>query len=139
MVKVAIIGFGVVGSGVYEVLRQNASNITENANTEIDIKYILDIRDFSSHSESHLFVNDVNTIINDDEVEIVVETMGGVEPANKFTRMCLGCGKNVVTSNKELVATYGDELFALARENGCKYLYEASVGGGIPIIRPLSM
>lgn len=138
MVKIAIIGFGVVGSGVYEVLRKNAADIAVNAATEIDIKYILDIRDFSSHSESHLFVNDINTIVNDDEVEIVVETMGGLEPANSFTRLCLEKGKSVVTSNKELVATYGDELFAIAKSNNCKYLYEASVGGGIPIIRPLS-
>ena len=138
MVKIAIIGFGVVGSGVYEVLRKNASDISNHAGTEIDIKYILDIRDFSAHSESHLFVNDINTILNDKEVEIVVETMGGLEPANTFTRSCLEKGKNVVTSNKELVATYGDELFDLAVKNGCKYLYEASVGGGIPIIRPLS-
>jgi len=138
MVKIAIIGFGVVGSGVYEVLRKNASDITTNAGTEIDIKYILDIRDFSTHSESHLFVNDINTIVNDPEVEIVVETMGGLEPANSFTRSCLEKGKSVVTSNKELVATYGDELFAIAKANGGKYFYEASVGGGIPIIRPLS-
>lgn len=138
MVKIAIIGFGVVGSGVYEVLRKNAADITANANTEIDIKYILDIRDFSSHSESHLFVDDINVILQDDEIEIVVETMGGLEPANTFTRQCFEKGKSVVTSNKELVATYGDELFKLAKDNGCKYLYEASVGGGIPIIRPLS-
>lgn len=138
MIKIAIIGFGVVGSGVYEVLRTNAADITVNAGEEIDIKYILDIRDFSSHSESHLFVNDINTILNDDEVEIVVETMGGLEPANTFTRACLNKGKSVVTSNKELVATFGDELFQIASDNNCKYLYEASVGGGIPIIRPLS-
>ncbi len=138
MIKIAIIGFGVVGSGVYEVLRTNASDITVNAGEEIDIKHILDIRDFSSHSESHLFVNDINTILNDDEVEIVVETMGGLEPANTFTRACLNKGKSVVTSNKELVATFGDELFSLAADNNSKYLYEASVGGGIPIIRPLS-
>lgn len=138
MIKIAIIGFGVVGSGVYEVLRTNAADITSNAGTEIDIKYVLDIRDFSSHSESHLFVKDINTILNDDEVEIVVETMGGLEPANTFTRECLNKGKSVVTSNKELVATFGDELFELAQKNNCKYLYEASVGGGIPIIRPLS-
>ena len=138
MVKIAIIGFGVVGSGVYEVLRKNASDIAANAGTEIDIKYILDIRDFSNHSESHLFVNDINTIINDEEIEIVVEAMGGLEPANSFTRSCLEKGKSVVTSNKELVATYGDELFDIALKNGCKYFYEASVGGGIPIIRPLS-
>lgn len=138
MIKIAIIGFGVVGSGVYEVLRTNAADITVNAGEEIDIKYILDIRDFSSHSESHLFVNDINTILNDDEVEIVVETMGGLEPANTFTRACLNKGKSVVTSNKELVATFGDELFQIASDNNCKYLYEASVGGGIPIILPLS-
>ncbi len=138
MIKIAIIGFGVVGSGVYEVIRTNTEGINKNANTEIDIKYILDIRDFSSHKESHLFVNDINTILNDDEVQIVVETMGGLEPANTFTRQCLSKGKSVVTSNKELVATYGDELFEIAQSNNCKYLYEASVGGGIPIIRPLS-
>ena len=138
MIKIAIIGFGVVGSGVYEVLRTNAADITVNSGEEIDIKYILDIRDFSSHSESQLFVNDINTILNDDEVEIVVETMGGLEPANTFTRACLNKGKSVVTSNKELVANFGDELFQIASDNNCKYLYEASVGGGIPIIRPLS-
>jgi len=138
MVKIAIIGFGVVGSGVYEVLRTNADTIAKNATTGIDIKYILDIRDFSDHSESHLFVNDINTIVNDAEVEIVVETMGGLEPAFTFAKACLEKGKSVVTSNKELVATYGDVLFELACKNNCKYLYEASVGGGIPIIRPLS-
>ncbi|MBE7052109.1 MAG: homoserine dehydrogenase [Ruminococcaceae bacterium] len=137
MTKIAIIGFGVVGSGVYEVIRTNATQITRTCNSPIDIKYILDIRDFSNHPESHLFVNDVNTIANDDEVSIVVETMGGLEPANTFSRLMLSKGKTVITSNKELVATYGDELFALACENGCAYYYEASVGGGIPIIRPL--
>jgi len=137
MVKIAIIGFGVVGSGVYDVIRKNTADITKNAGTEIDIKYILDIRDFSTHPESNLFVNDVNIIANDDEVKIVVETMGGLEPANTFTRQMLSKGKTVVTSNKELVATYGDELFELASSNGCAYFYEASVGGGIPIIRPL--
>ncbi|MBQ4629558.1 MAG: homoserine dehydrogenase [Clostridia bacterium] len=137
MVKIAIIGFGVVGSGVYEVLRKNASDVTRNAGTEIDIKYILDIRDFSSHPEANLFVNDVNIIADDDEVSIVVETMGGLEPANTFSRLMLSKGKTVITSNKELVATFGDELFELAKENGCSYYYEASVGGGIPIIRPL--
>ena len=137
MTKIAIIGFGVVGSGVYEVIRKNAAEITEKSGTEIDIKYILDIRDFSNHPESHLFVNDVNIIAQDDEVSVVVETMGGLEPANTFSRLMLSKGKTVVTSNKELVATYGDELFALASENGCAYYYEASVGGGIPIIRPM--
>ncbi|MBR5505666.1 MAG: homoserine dehydrogenase, partial [Clostridia bacterium] len=129
MTKIAIIGFGVVGSGVYEVLRENASEITRTTQTPIDIKYILDIRDFSSHPESHLFTDNVDNIANDSEVSIVVETMGGVEPANTFTRKMLSAGKTVVTSNKELVATYGDELFALALENNCSYYYEASVGG----------
>ena len=137
MIKIAIIGFGVVGSGVYEVIRKNAGDITDKAGTEIDIKYILDIRDFSNHPESNLFVNDVNVIAEDDEVSVVVETMGGLEPANTFSRLMLSKGKTVVTSNKELVATYGDELFELASENGCAYYYEASVGGGIPIIRPM--
>lgn len=137
MIKIAIIGFGVVGSGVYEVIRKNAADITSNAGTEIDIKYILDIRDFSDHPESNLFVNNVDTIADDAEVAIVVETMGGLEPANTFTRKMLSKGKTVITSNKELVATYGDELFEIAIANNCAYYYEASVGGGIPIIRPL--
>ena len=137
MIKIAIIGFGVVGSGVYEILRENSEEVTRSAHTPIDIKYILDIRDFSDHKESHLFTNDVDVIASDDEVSIVVEAMGGVEPANTFTRKMLSRGKTVITSNKELVATYGDELFALAKENGCAYYYEASVGGGIPIIRPM--
>ncbi len=138
MTKIAIIGFGVVGSGVYEVIRTNAADINKNSGTELDIGYILDIRDFSSHKESKLFVNDINDILSDSEVEIVVETMGGLEPANTFTRRCLEAGKSVVSSNKELVATYGDELFQIAKEHNCKYMYEAAVGGGIPIIRPLA-
>ena len=137
MVKIAIIGFGVVGSGVYEVIRTNASEIECAAGQKIDIKYILDIRDFSDHPESNLFTNDVNVIADDDEVSIVVETMGGLEPANTFSRLMLSKGKTVITSNKELVANYGDELFKLAEQNGCAYYFEASVGGGIPIIRPL--
>lgn len=137
MTKIAIIGFGTVGSGVYEVIRKNASLIEKNAGDKIDIKYILDIRDFSNHEESHLFVNDVNVIAKDDEVKIVVETMGGLEPANTFTRLMLENGKTVVTSNKELVATYGDELFEIAIKNNVSYYYEASVGGGIPVISPL--
>lgn len=137
MVKIAIIGFGVVGSGVYEVIRTNASEIECAVGQKIDIKYILDIRDFSDHPESNLFTDDVNVIADDDEVSIVVETMGGLEPANTFSRLMLSKGKTVITSNKELVANYGDELFKLAEQNGCAYYFEASVGGGIPIIRPL--
>lgn len=138
MTKIAIIGFGVVGSGVYEVIRTNSTDITKNSGTELDIGYILDIRDFSSHKESNLFVDDISVILADKDVEIVVETMGGLEPANTFTRRCLEAGKSVVSSNKELVATYGDELFAIAKEHNCRYMYEAAVGGGIPIIRPLA-
>lgn len=138
MTKIAIIGFGVVGSGVYEVIRTNSTDITKNSGTELDIGYILDIRDFSSHKESNLFVDDISVILADEDVEIVVETMGGLEPANTFTRRCLEAGKSVVSSNKELVATYGDELFTIAKEHNCRYMYEAAVGGGIPIIRPLA-
>ncbi len=137
MVKIGIIGFGVVGSGVYEVIRKNKESIARKSGDEIDIKYILDIRDFSSHEESHLFVNNFDTMVTDDEVSIIVETMGGLDPAYEYTKRALSCGKSVVTSNKELVATYGDELLKIAYDNGCSYLFEASVGGGIPIIRPL--
>ena len=108
MIKIAVIGFGVVGSGVYEVLRENTMNITGNAGTEIDIKYILDIRDFSTHPESNLFVNDVNVIADDDEVKIVVETMGGLEPANTFTRQMLSKGKTV-----------GDKFYVERRKFAC--------------------
>lgn len=136
--NIGIIGFGVVGSGVYEVIRKNKESIARKAGTEIDIKYILDIRDFSDHEESHLFVRTFDTILSDDSVEIVVETIGGLNPAYDFTKKALLKGKSVVTSNKELVATYGDELLKIAEENNCSYLFEASVGGGIPIIRPLN-
>ncbi len=138
MVKIGIIGFGVVGSGVYEVIRKNRESITRKSGGEIDIKYILDIRDFSSHEESHLFINNFDTMAEDGEVSVIVETMGGLDPAYEYTKRALAAGKSVVTSNKELVATYGDELLKLAYDNGCSYLFEASVGGGIPIIRPLN-
>lgn len=138
MVKIGIIGFGVVGSGVYEVIRKNKESIARKSGGEIDIKYILDIRDFSFHEESHLFVNNFDKMVTDDEVSIIVETMGGLDPAYEYTKRALSCGKSVVTSNKELVATYGDELLKIAYDNGCSYLFEASVGGGIPIIRPLN-
>ena len=138
MVKIGIIGFGVVGSGVYEVIRTNSESITRKAGSEIDIKCILDIRDFSSHKESNLFINDFDTMVSDDEISIIVETMGGLNPAYEYTKRALSVGKSVVTSNKELVATYGDELLKIAYDNNCSYLFEASVGGGIPIIRPLN-
>ena len=138
MVKIGIIGFGVVGSGVYEVIRKNKESISRKSGGEIDIKYILDIRDFSSHEESNLFVNNFDVMVEDKEVSIIVETMGGLNPAYEYTKRALSSGKSVVTSNKELVATYGDELLKIAYDNNCSYLFEASVGGGIPIIRPLN-
>lgn len=138
MANIGIIGFGVVGSGVYEVIRTNSESIAGKAGNKIDIKYILDIRDFSDHPESHLFVKDFETMVSDDDVSIIVETMGGLTPAYEYTKRALSAGKSVVTSNKELVSVYGDELLKLADENNCSYLFEASVGGGIPIIRPLN-
>ncbi len=138
MAKIAIIGFGVVGSGVYEVIKTNFESISVNAGEDVDIKYILDIRDFSNHPDSHLFVDNFDVILNDDEVSVVVETIGGLEPGYTYTKKALASGKHVVTSNKELVATYGDELLQLAKDNSVNYLFEASVGGGIPIIRPLN-
>lgn len=131
-------GYGVVGSGVYEVIRKNCESITRKAGQQIDIKYILDIREFPEHPESRLFIKEFDTILHDDEVSIVVEVMGGLDPAYAYTKAALAKAKNVVTSNKELVATYGDELLQLAHDNGVCYLFEASVGGGIPIIRPLN-
>lgn len=138
MVKVAIMGFGTVGSGVYEVLRNNRKSIMTKTGKDIDIKYILDIRDFPDHPEKDIFTKNFDDILNDPEVSIVAEVMGGLNPAYDFTKRALSAGKNVVTSNKELVATYGDELMQIAKANGVKYLFEASVGGGIPIIRPMS-
>lgn len=137
MVKIGIIGFGVVGSGVYEVIRKNEASIEEKSGKKIDIKYVLDIRDFSSHEESELFIKDFETMVSDGEVSVIVETMGGLEPAYEYTKRALAAGKSVVTSNKELVATHGDELLKIAYDNNCRYLFEASVGGGIPIIRPM--
>ena len=138
MAKVAIIGYGTVGSGVYEIIKDNADRVAGNAGEKIEVKHILDIRDFDDHPEKELFTKDVNDIINDEEVSVVAEVMGGLHPAYEFTKSMLMVGKSVVTSNKELVATYGTELLALAEEKNVNYLFEASVGGGIPVIRPLS-
>ena len=110
MAKVAIMGYGTVGSGVYEIIKSNAERVAQNAYEKIEIKYILDIRDFDDHEEKHLFTKDVNDIINDPEVDVVAEVMGGLHPAYEFTKSLLLAGKSVVTSNKELVATYGTEL-----------------------------
>jgi len=138
MIKIAVIGYGVVGSGVVSVLEKNAERIMKNANQPITVKYILDIRDFSDSPYGHLFANDFNMIVEDPEVSIVVEAIGGIDPALEFTRRSLEVGKSVVTSNKELVAEHGAELLALAKEKNANYLFEASVGGGIPVIRPLA-
>ena len=138
MAKVAIMGYGTVGSGVYDIIKDNACRVADNAGEKIEVKYILDIRDFDDHPEKELFTTDVNDIINDSEVTVVAEVMGGLHPAYEFTKSMLEAGKSVVTSNKELVATYGTELLAIAEEKNVNYLFEASVGGGIPVIRPLS-
>ncbi len=135
--NVAVLGFGVVGSGVAEVLHQNRASIEKKANERIDLKKILEIRDIVNSPFSALFTKNADEIFNDSEIEIVVETIGGTTHAYEFTRRAFEAGKHVVTSNKELVAGKGPQLLALARENGVNYLFEASVGGGIPIIRPL--
>ncbi|MBQ4109284.1 MAG: homoserine dehydrogenase [Clostridia bacterium] len=137
MGKVAVMGYGVVGSGVVEILHDNKDTITKTLNEEIDVKYILDIRDFSNDPYADLVTNDFNKILNDDEIDVVAEAMGGLNPAYNFTKQLLLSGKSVVTSNKELVATHGAELLKIAQEKNVNYMFEASVGGGIPIIRPL--
>ena len=138
MAKVAIMGYGTVGSGVYDIIKNNSDKLSRSANGEsVDIKYILDIRDFDDHPEKELFTKEFNDILNDDEVSVVAEVMGGLHPAYEFTKSLLEAGKSVVTSNKELVATYGTELLEIARGKNVNYFFEASVGGGIPIIRPM--
>ena len=137
MVNVAILGFGTVGSGVAEVLTTNGGLIDHRVDDLVRLKYILDVRDFPDSPYAGLFVKDFAVIENDPELDIVVETIGGAKIALDFTTRALKAGKSVVTSNKELVATHGYELLQLARANGCSYLFEASVGGGIPILRPL--
>ena len=138
MVNVAVLGFGVVGSGVAEVLSTNGAHIDRKVDDLIRLKYILDVRDFPGSPFADKVVHDFSIIENDPDVSIVVETIGGATIALDFTTRALKAGKSVVTSNKELVATHGYELLQLAREHGCSYLFEASVGGGIPILRPLT-
>ena len=138
MAKVAIMGYGTVGSGVYDIIKTNADKLSRSANGEtVELKYILDIRDFDDHPEKELFTKEFNDILNDSEVSVVAEVMGGLHPAYEFTKSLLEAGKSVVTSNKELVATYGTELLEIARGKNVNYFFEASVGGGIPIIRPM--
>ena len=138
MAKIAIMGYGTVGSGVYDIIKKNADKLRSNANGEsVEIKYILDIRDFDDHPEKELFTKEFNDLLNDGEVSVVAEVMGGLHPAYEFSKSLLEAGKSVVTSNKELVATYGSELLEIAKDKNVNYLFEASVGGGIPIIRPM--
>lgn len=137
MINVAILGFGVVGSGVADVLTQNSKIIENKVGQKVNIKYILDLRDFPNSPFGHLVVHDFNTILNDPEVDIVAEMMGGSHPAYDFSKAALLANKSVVTSNKEVVANFGAELLEIAKANGVSYLFEASVGGGIPIIRPM--
>lgn len=137
MISVAILGHGVVGSGVAEVLFQNAHTITRKAGEPLTVKRILDLRSFPDLAYANLFTTDFNDIVNDTDIRIVVETMGGLHPAYDFVKACLLAGKSVVTSNKELVAAKGDELLRIAAEQNVNFLFEASVGGGIPILRPL--
>jgi len=138
VIDVAVLGFGVVGSGTVEVLDKNRERILQNAHQEIRVKKILDIRDFSDSPYCSLFVQDFESIENDPDIAVVVETIGGAGVAYEFTKRCLLAGKSVVTSNKELVAAHGCELLRLAQEKEVNYLFEASVGGGIPIIRPIA-
>ncbi len=138
MVNVAVLGYGTVGSGVVEVLTTNSESIAKRVGDEIKVKYVLDLREFPGDSVEKILVHDFNTIINDDEIDIVVEAMGGTNPAYEFAKATLERGKSYCTSNKELVAKYGPELLELAKKNGKNFLFEASVGGGIPIIRPLN-
>lgn len=136
-VKFAVLGHGVVGSGVVELFYKNKKSIEKRAGTEMDVKYILDLRDFPDSPYADKFTKDFSDIVNDDEVSSVAECMGGVEPAFTFVKACLEKGKSVSTSNKELVAEKGDILLKIAKEHNCNFFFEASVGGAIPIIRPL--
>lgn len=136
--KIAVLGYGTVGSGVVEVLSRNHDNIAKRAREEISVKYVLDLREFPGSTIEQVLVHDFQKIVSDPEVKVVVETMGGVEPAYTYVKSSLLAGKSVCTSNKELVARHGAELLEIARQNNINFLFEASVGGGIPIIRPLN-
>lgn len=138
MVNIAVLGYGTVGSGVVEVLNTNKESIGKKAGDEIQIKYVLDLRDFPGDPIQNKIVHDIDIILNDEDIKIVVEAMGGVEPAYTFVKKALLVKKSVCTSNKELVAKHGPELLEMARERDINFLFEASCGGGIPIIRPLN-
>lgn len=138
MAKIAVLGYGTVGSGVVEVLETNKNSIEKRAGEGIEVKYVLDLRDFPGDPVQEKIVHDVDIIIQDKEIDVVVEVMGGIEPAFTFVKKALEAGKSVCTSNKALVAAHGPELLAMAKERNLNFMFEASVGGGIPIIRPLN-
>ena len=138
MIKAAIMGYGTVGSGVYEVIKKNQVSINKKVGQELKVQYVLDLREFPGDPVMDVLTHDFEDIIKDDEVKIVAEVMGGLHPAYEFTKRCLEAGKSVCTSNKELVAEHGAELIQIAKDHQVNYLFEASVGGGIPIIRPLN-
>ena len=137
MIDVAIMGHGVVGSGVAEILINHKDRISKRVKEEVNVKYILDLRSFEDLAYSEKFVKDFEVILNDDSVKVVAEVMGGINPAYDFVKKCLTAGKSVVTSNKELVAAKGAELIKIASDNNVNFLFEASVGGGIPVLRPI--
>ena len=137
-VNVAVMGHGVVGSGVVEVLLSHEKSIAKKVKNEINVKYILDLRDFPGLDYSDRFIKDFDLILKDDSIKVVVEVMGGVHPAYEFVKACLEAGKSVCTSNKELVAAHGAELLKIAGEKNVNFLFEASVGGGIPVLRPIA-
>ncbi|MCB6200945.1 homoserine dehydrogenase [Extibacter muris] len=138
MVDIAVMGYGTVGSGVVEVVNTNGARISQRIGDELNIKYVLDLKEFPGDPVQDKIVHDFETIVNDDDIKIVVEVMGGIEPAYTFVKRCLQAGKSVATSNKALVAKHGAELLSIAKDQGINFLFEASVGGGIPIIRPLN-
>lgn len=138
MVNVAVLGYGTVGSGVVEVMKRNSDIIDRNSKDKVRVKYVLDLRDFPDNPIQEILVHDFDFILKDEEVRIVVEAMGGLEPAYSFVKKALMAKKHVCTSNKALVAAFGNELIACARENQVSFLFEASCGGGIPLIRPLN-
>lgn len=137
MKHAAVMGYGTVGSGVYEVLTKNKEVVSKNVGEELNVKYVLDLRDFPGDPVEKVLTHDFEDILKDEQVSVVAEVMGGIEPAYTFTKKCLLAGKSVCTSNKALVEKHGAELLAIAKEKNVNYLFEASVGGGIPIIRPL--
>ena len=138
MVNIAVLGYGTVGSGVVEVINTNHDIVNKRAGQEINVKRVLDLRTFPGDPVENILTHDFEDILNDDEISVVVEVMGGVEPAYTFVKKCLLAGKSVATSNKELVAVHGPELLKIAREGNINFFFEASAGGGIPVIRPLN-